>query len=243
MWERRAARWSDAILCVSKGEAALGMSAGIKGAFEVIPNGVDVEGWPFADDVGRAEARTKLGLHSGPLVVCLGRITEQKGQDLLLAAWPGVESEVPGARLILVGDGPSRSEWEPLAAPSVTFAGQSSDPRSWLAAADLVVLPSRWEGMSLTMLEAMASGRPVVSTDVDGAVEALGEEAGAIVPVGDTARLTSEIVRRLKDPARRVTEGLAARRRIEAHFDLRLTFERTASLYEKVLERRKDLYR
>lgn len=238
MWERRAARWTDVILCVSKGEANLGASAGIEGAFEVIPNGVDVEAWSYADDSRRADAREQLHLPPGPLAVCLGRITEQKGQDILLASWSEVEREVPGANLVLVGDGPLRSAWEPLAGSSVRFAGQSADPALWLAASDVVVLPSRWEGMSLSMLEAMACGRPVVASDVDGAAEAIGPDTGAIVPVGDVASLAREVILRLKDPARRVSEGTNARRRAEELFDRRFTLDRTASLYDKVLERR-----
>lgn len=242
MWERRAARWTDAILCVSRGEAAIGRSAGIAGALEVIPNGVDLDRWSFAGEARRAEARELLRLTDVPLVVCVGRITKQKGQDILLAAWPQVTEEVPEAGLVLVGDGPARREWEALAGPSVTFAGQTPDTRPWLAAADVVAIPSRWEGMSLAMLEAMATGRPVVSTDVDGAADALGDDAGATVPIGDTARLAAETTLRLKDPARREREGLQARRKVETSFDLRLVFDRVAALYKKVI-RRRDLYR
>lgn len=238
MWERRAARWTDAVLCVSSGEAAQGRAAGIEAMLEVIPNGVDLSKWPFAGDARRAAARERLGLSDGPLVVCVGRITEQKGQDVLLSAWPRVVQEVPDAELVLIGDGPRRAEWAKAAPPSVTFAGQRSDAVDWLAASDVVAIPSRWEGMALAMLEALATGRSVVSTDVDGAADALRDGVGAIVPREEVGQLADALIERLKDRALRTAEGVAARRVVEAGFDLHMTFNRTAALYEKVLKNR-----
>ena len=116
---------------------------------------------------------------------------------------------------MLVGDGPDEESLRSNAGPRVHLVGKRADVADWLAAADVVAFPSRWEGMSLGMLEAMAIGRSVVATDVGGAEEALGGEAGAVVPPGDAAALASAIVERLRDPARTAAEGRAARERAE----------------------------
>jgi glycosyltransferase involved in cell wall biosynthesis len=118
---------------------------------------------------------------------------------------------------VLVGDGERRDEIERAAPPGVTLVGETQDVPAWLAAADVVVQPSRWEGMSLTVLEALAAGRSVVTTDVDGMREALGDVAttrpGAITPVDDLGALVAAVVGRLRDPELVATEERRARAR------------------------------
>ena len=97
-WERHAARWTSVTVCVSDDERQRGLEAGIAGAFHVVPNGVDLARFPFADEADRARARARLRLSEEPLVVCVGRIARQKGQDVLLEAWPSVLDYVPDAR-------------------------------------------------------------------------------------------------------------------------------------------------
>ena len=143
---------------MSEDERRLGEASGIRGAFRVVPNGVDLEAIPFADAEERAAARARLELGDGPLVVCVGRLSRQKGQDVLLDAWPQVTARVSDARLVLVGDGPEREALEARVSGETTLAGERDDVADWLAAADVVALPSRWEGMSLALLEAMARG-------------------------------------------------------------------------------------
>ncbi|MYS76430.1 glycosyltransferase, partial [Streptomyces sp. SID5926] len=105
--------------------------------------------------------------------------------------WESVLARVPGARLVLVGDGPDRARLTARAPASVLFTGTVADAAPWYRAADLVVLPSRWEGMALAPLEAMACGRPVVVTDVDGAREGLPPALvpHCVVPPEDPAAL------------------------------------------------------
>jgi glycosyltransferase involved in cell wall biosynthesis len=234
LWERRAARWGTAIVCVSEAERSLGERHGIKASWRVIPNGVDLEAWPEASDEERPAARGRLGLDERPTVVCVGRLSRQKGQDVLLEAWPAIVEGVPEAQLVLVGDGPDEQSLRSSAGPRVHLVGKRADVADWLAAADVVAFPSRWEGMSLGMLEAMATGRSVVASDVGGAREALGGEAGAVVPPGDAAALASGIVERLRDPARTAAEGRAARERAGSH-DLRTSTAALAALYEELL--------
>jgi glycosyltransferase involved in cell wall biosynthesis len=238
-WERFAARWAAAIVCVSEGERERGAAAGIRARWRVIANGVDLREHEPATDGDRIRARERLGLGAGPpLVVCVGRLSRQKGQDVLLDAWPDVLRRVPSAHVALVGDGPARDELVQREIPGVSFAGNRSDVGEWLAAADVVALPSRWEGMSLAMLEAMACARSVVASDVSGVRDALGSDAGAVVPVEDAQALADALANRLLDPGRTETEGRAGRARIEASHDIRKTTEAIAKLYLELMPSR-----
>jgi glycosyltransferase involved in cell wall biosynthesis len=230
-WERLGARWAHAVVCVSDAERRRGIGVGISANWRVVPNGVDVGDFAEASDDDRRAARARLGLREGPLAVCVGRLSRQKGQDVLLAAWPTVIERVPGATLALVGAGDEEEALRAGAADSVHFAGQRTDVKDWLAAADVVVLPSRWEGMSIGLLEALASGRSVIATDVAGSPEAVGDEAGAIVPPEDPGALADKLAERLLDPALTAAEGKAGRRRAETLFDIRRRTARIAELY------------
>src|SRR5205814_7280998 len=143
-------------------------------SYHVVPSAVDLAQLPVATDRDRERARARLGLPAGPLVVCVGRLSRQKAQDVLLEAWPRVASAVPDATVALVGDGPEEPALRARNAPNVLFAGWRDDVPDWLAAADVVAIPSRWEGLPLVVLEAMARGRSVVSADADGMAESLG---------------------------------------------------------------------
>lgn len=238
-WERRAARWTDLLICVSAMERAIGVAADIDAPFEVVPNGVDLSAWPAPGPAARATARLDLGLNENALVVvCVGRLSEQKGQDVLLEAWRLLLREIPEASLVLVGDGPYRERLQASKTPNVSFMGTRDDVRSWFVAADVAVISSRWEGMSIGMLEAMATARSVVSTRVAGAEDALGGGAGAIVEVEDPAGLAQALVARLRDPELAGHEGVRARERVQERFDSKMTAARVAELYELVLQRR-----
>ena len=237
-WERLAARYCDAVVCVSEREREIGERAGVRARFVVVPNGVDLGVFPEATEQDRRDARARLGLPEGGLVVCVGRLSQQKGQDLLLEAWPAVAARVPDARLVLVGDGPERQKLLAREVQGVMLAGVRDDVPDWLAAADVVALPSRWEGMALTILEAMSRGRSVVATDVAGSREALTDGGGVVVPVEDVAALEAALVTRLLNPELAAEEGRVGRAAAERHHDVRHTAAAISEVYEDVLERR-----
>jgi len=239
VWERAGARWADRILCVSAGERARGSAARIRARWAVIPNGTDVEAIALPTERARAALRPRLGVGPGPLVVFVGRIDRAKGPDVLLDAWPAVTAAVPEARLMVVGEGPLLPALAARVPAGAGLAGHRDDPEAWLAAADVVAIPSRWEGMSLTMLDAMALGRPIVSADIPGAVDALAGGAGAVVPAEDPPALAAAIAERLLDPVAAAAEGRAARHRAETVFALRTALARTADLYRRVLADRR----
>lgn len=227
-WEVWGARWTHRIVCVSDAERRTGEAAGVRAPWSVIHNGVDVA--RFGATAPPEDSA------DGPTVVCVGRLCRQKGQDVLLAAWPAVLERVPTARLVLVGDGPDAERLRAAAPPSVRFTGNIDDTAPWYRAADLVVLPSRWEGMALAPLEAMASGRPVVVSDVDGARESLppGHEPLCLVPPEDPAALAAAVGRLLGRPEQRRTLGREAHEHVLSRFDVRRTGAAVADVYREL---------
>lgn len=223
VWERFGARWSTVTLCVSAAEQARGEDVGVRSRYRVVPNAVDLGAFTPATIEERGAIRSRLGLGVEPVAVCIGRLAPQKGQDLLLEAWPDVRRRVPDAVLVLVGEGPDHDTLRGMADASVRFLGHRSDVRDWIVASDVVVQPSRWEagsglGQSLATLEAMACARSVVTTAVEGMDDPSGEDTtsvGALVALGDTAALADAVARRLEDPELAAAEGARARERVE----------------------------
>lgn len=240
LWERIATGWSDAIICVSAAEMDRGKLMGIRARYRVAPNGIDLARFPYANEDERVAARRRLGLDSPAVVVGLGRLHRAKGQDVLLDAWPIVLTSVPRARLVLVGDGPERKSLAQRRVPQVSFVGNQDDVADWLAAANVVALPSRWEaGLPLAAIEAMACGRSVVATDAIGIREGLGGDSGAVVPIDDGVALAGAIVQRLRDPATARREGQSGRRRVGRFHDLRVTPAAVERLYRECLKNRR----
>jgi glycosyltransferase involved in cell wall biosynthesis len=225
-WERFATCWTSTVVCVGDGEARLGRRSGIGGRFAVVRNGVDRRRFR-PDGMSKRHARAVVGVAPEvPLVVCVGRICRQKGQDRLLADWPQVLARRPDAWLALVG--PIEGA-RPRDVQGVRCTGEVGDVRPWLYAADVVVQPSRWEGLPFSALEALACGRPVVSSDVDGLAEVVRPGTGAAVA---PAAIGHEILRRFADPARAEAEGRAAAQFVRREFDERETFARLAEVTE-----------
>ncbi|MFF3494391.1 glycosyltransferase family 4 protein [Streptomyces sp. NPDC002795] len=233
-WERRGARWASRLLCVSEAEQHTGRSHGIEGEWRLVPNGVDLDRFHPEGPTGRD---LPSPAPDGPLVVCVGRLCRQKGQDVLLAAWPQVRRAVPGARLVLVGDGPEAARLRAAAPASATFTGALDDPVRWYRAADLVVLPSRWEGMALAPLEAMACGSPVLATDVGGARESLPPHLAArcLTAPDDPPALAGALVGLLRDAEGLRALGRASCRHVRAHHDVRRTATAVADVYRELL--------
>ncbi|WP_326685926.1 MULTISPECIES: glycosyltransferase [unclassified Streptomyces] len=245
-WERYATRWSGRVVCVSEDERRRGREAGVRARWEVIRNGVDLERFPSTgtQEAAAVRARARAVLPAldrlppdTPLVVCVGRLCVQKGQDLLLRAWREVAARVPGARLALVGDGPERRALGRVAPDGVLFAGPVGDPVPWYQAADLVVLPSRWEGMALVPLEAMACGRTVVSTDIGGARESMPPDPhpATLVPPGDAESLAAALTVLLTNPRLRDALGRQAEEHVRTTYDVRRTAAAVAAVYRDLL--------
>ncbi|MGH3804434.1 MAG: glycosyltransferase family 4 protein, partial [Pseudonocardiaceae bacterium] len=170
-------------------------------------------------DRDRGSVRAELGVAPGtPIAVIAARVCRQKGQDIAVAAWPAVREKVASAELVILGDGPAAAaiakQAGAAAMSGVSMRGliDRSTTLRWMYAADIVVCPSRWEGMSLVPLEAAALGRPVVISDVDGAREAVPVQAGSLIPIGDSVAFAAAVTRLLADPGWAMSMGEAARK-------------------------------
>lgn len=201
----------------------------------IIPNGIDVTAFT---------ARTALRPAATPRrVVCVGRLTPQKGQDVLLAALPRVIATAGPVRLTLVGEGPDRARLRALVqeaglGEAVEFAGALDDVRPALEEADLFVLPSRFEGHALALLEAMAAGRPIVATAVPGNTEAIRPDTdGVLVPPEDFAALAAAMSSLLRDRGRAARLAASAQARAREHFSVETMTAKTIAVYRQALAR------
>lgn len=227
--ERRLQTVADRIIAVSEGEAAEGRTVlGAQAPIDVISNGVDLERFsPTSNPAERSR---------DPLVVCVGRFARQKGQDVAIEALAMLSST--NTRLRLVGDGEMEAELRRQAddvgvADRIEWADATPDPGPHMRAADVMVIPSRWDGLSLVLLEGMASGAAIVATRVGGAEVADG--VCTIVEPEDPVSLSRAIDELLADPERRQKLGQAARKRAE-QFGLDRTLELTGELWGGLLE-------
>jgi glycosyltransferase involved in cell wall biosynthesis len=198
---------------------------------------------PVAPEVARA-ARRSLGVAEDALVVgAIGRLNEQKGHRYLVEAAPALLGPRPSAHLLIVGDG---DQMEPLKAEAaalglagrVTFAGHRTDIPALLGAIDVFAISSTYEGTPLALFEAMAAGKAIVSTAVDGCREVLEEGVTALlVPPRDGAALAKGLGRVLDDVGLR--RSLAAHARgASARYDIRACVASMEALYEEVLAER-----
>jgi len=224
-------RLSDAVICVAQAIKDHLIDAGGLAAESllVIPNGV------AADNLLQLPIRT---ISDRPVVFSAGRLAKVKGYDLLIRAMAGLD-DVAG-KLLLAGDGP---EAEPLKRLSETlgvsdrieFLGYREDVQQLLAQSDLYVTPSRSEGMSNSILEAMAAGVPVVATDVGGNRELLGD-TGRIVPPEDPAALAAAITSAVKNPETTMKLAKSARHRMESTYTLDHVVTAHEELYYRCLK-------
>ncbi len=229
---RRAARWTSGVAVTSDVLAAQLRAAAPRTPVEVIPNGIQVG--PLPTERERRVAREALDIPAGAQVVAfVGRLSPEKAPEVLLQAAQGVD-----VSLLYAGDGPLRAALEAEAAGTRTrFLGFVPEVGRVLAAADVLALPSRTEGLPMAVLEAMAAGVPVVASAVGSLPEVLGGGAGVLVPPGEVEALRGAL-RHLADSGRRRVLSVTARVRVESRYGAaamaRSYLER---LYQPALER------
>lgn len=190
-----------------------------------VPNGVDVRRFHPA------------GAWPGPVAVYVGRLVPEKRVDLLVRAFAAVAADVPGARLLIAGEGPAAPELRRLAVDvsGVELLGPVTDVAGLLRVASVFVLPSDTEGLSNALLEAMASGLAVVATRVGGTPDVVTDGVeGLLVPPGDVGALSRALCRLLGDGTSARRMGAAARDRVAATLSLEVTADRLAALYRRL---------
>ena len=234
--ERYLAGWTDAYLANSAGAVEFMTAHGIPAAkFTVIPNAVDLDRWAPA---GPRPARL------APMAVCVANFRPRKRQEDLVEAMAVVSRAGVALTCRFVGDGPTRVALQRRTselglAHCVEFSGRAhpAELPGILAHADICVLPSAWEGMSVGMLEAMAAGLPVVATDVPGTREVVASgQTGFLVPVRRPDLLAERLIALARDAGLRAEMGAAGRRRVEDCFSLAASVRRHLDAYRRVTE-------
>lgn len=242
---RRIARRVDTILVNADALRVEGESQGMRARWALLQNGIDAD--RFRVPPPAAASRAAMGLDPVRAVVgTVGRLEHRKGQDQLLAALARMQARAGTAapQLLLVGDGPTRSALERQAAElgvarDVRFAGNLADVRPALAAMDVFVLPSREEGMSNALMEAMVAERPVVATAVGGNGELVTHDGtGVLVAPGDVDAMAHEVLMLLESPSRAARLTAAARAFVTSRFGAPARVAELERLYQERLEAR-----
>ncbi|MCZ6694905.1 MAG: glycosyltransferase [Acidobacteria bacterium] len=247
LFEGATASMSDMVLACSEAVRRHVIRAyGLRHAqVRTLRNALPDPGASWCDPVIRARIRQELGAAPGErLVGTVGRLIEpKKGIPVFLAAARQIAEKLPDVRFVVVGDGPARELLEERAtsqgvAHRTTFAGERRDIPRVMDALDLLVQPSNWEGFGLTLLEAMAVGRPVVATRVGGIPEVvLDGQTGTLVPPGDPTALAAACLDLLSDGERAARFGEAGRDRARAEFSIDRLVNDTAALYRELHDR------
>jgi glycosyltransferase involved in cell wall biosynthesis len=190
----------------------------------VLHNSLDPE-WAERPELAEEAARIRSALHlGGPVILCAGRFSKEKGHAVLITAAQLLRAEGRVYTILLVGDGPLRAQMEDLVRrkgleASIVFVGQKGDVRPYFSASDILVLPSLSEGSPNVILEAMAAQLPIVATKVGGVPEiVVNENTGLLVASNDAAELAAAIRRLIENAG--LSQALAhqAYRRLKEHF-------------------------
>ena len=232
--ERLVTRVARQVICVCGADLKMGNRLGLLATkrVQVVPNAVEVP----ASHVRRRERARRLRLGFA------GRLTWQKGLDTLLEALASLRED-PGWEAWLIGDGPLREELEGLATAlgledRVTWFGERDDAPDLLGATDIVVMPSRWEGLPYVALEAMARSRPVLGSQVNGLGDLIANSGGGmLIPPDDALGLARAITTCLRDPGALEDLGRRGRRHVARHHTLEAWARRMVKVYGEVLDR------
>jgi glycosyltransferase involved in cell wall biosynthesis len=237
--DRRLATWCDRLVGNSHAVVDFYRTLGVPDdRLAMIYSGTEAEEIPAVDP--RA-IRAELGFEAeAPLVLFVGRLAEQKRVDDLLKAIDLLQHVQPNLRTVIVGEGPLRDRLEETASAfqldgRVRFLGHRDDVPRLMAAADVVVLPSAYEGLPNVVLEAMHFRKPVVATAAPGTTEVVVDnETGMLVPVGNVMLLARSIRDLVRNPELASRLGEAGRARVEAHFRADAMVAQFAELYENL---------
>jgi glycosyltransferase involved in cell wall biosynthesis len=233
-------RWLDRIVCVSKANMKqhirdLGRT---RWRFDFVYNAVDLSHFD-PQRVDGALVRELVGAHESDIIVgTLGRLAEpRKGSEHFVDMARMLRAENDRYRFVMIGEGPRRTALEERAEGQVQFFGFYPDAAECYAAMDIFVMPSLWEGGPITVLEAAAMGRPVVSTDVGMVSEVIQHGiSGLIVPPGDTEALAAAVRSIASDPERAQQMGRRARDTILADFGEDVMVDRMAAIYADLVQ-------
>jgi glycosyltransferase involved in cell wall biosynthesis len=243
--ERATARITDALIAVSKHDYDLGLRLGIgrPSQYRLIRYGLEAA--QVAPNGDRSAVREALHLNGAPVVGTVACLKPQKAPLEFVRACARIRERIPQARFVLIGDGGLRQQVEQEAerlglGDSLHLLGWRTDVPHLLQAMDVFVLTSRWEGLPIACLEAMAAGLPVVATCAGGLPELLASgEQGVLVPIGQPEQVADGVVALLQDPARRTRIGRCNQQRLTGQFTVEEMVTQTQQLYEELLKEAK----
>ena len=214
------------------------------GKIMVFPYGIRLD--DLEESLDPALLKAELGV-AGFVLGMVGRLEEQKGHRLLMAALPEVSRAIPNLTVLMVGEGREmealRRQVEELGVSSlVHFLGTRRDLPRLFRAMDLFIQPSLWEGLPLTLLMAMGAGLAVVGTQVSGVTEVIADGAnGRLVPPGDSQALAHAILELYRQPGVRNRMGEAARQTVSGNYSQPAMLRRLEEVYLKIMEKQTGL--
>ena len=189
------------------------------------------------------QIREKYNIHPDELLlISVGRLIEQKGHHLMISAFGEIVHDYPGARLMLVGDGPSRNNLQKQTCElnleqNVIFAGWQEQVEDYYSAADIFVHPSLWEGFGLVLLEAMSHHKPIIASSVSAIPEiVIHNETGILVPPGDSVALAKAMLRLCSDSGEREEMGRKGGERLARKFTVERMVDEVMKAYDTVLQ-------
>ncbi len=200
-----------------------------------IPNGVDTDRFRPVNDEEKRKLEKALHLPEGIRCIYTGRLEEEKNVAWLASIWGEIRSKHPQASLLAIGAGSEEENIRQDAPQGVFLLGEKSDVRPYLQSSDIFILPSKREGLSNALLEALACGLPAIATDVGGNRELIEDGVnGLLIPSNDSGRMVSVVNQLLDDTAARKRMGLKAREFVLEHYRIEKTIDRLICLYKEV---------
>lgn len=239
--ERSLGAVTNRVIALSPSEASATVAHRVARAHRVvtIPNGILSGDIPSRED--RAQARARLGWDQAPVIGTISRMTPQKDPSTWLAAAAAIARARPDARFAWIWGGELEAQTRAEAARlgvegRIDFLGYRQDARQLLAAFDVFLLTSIFEGLPYSLIEAMAAGTPVVATDVLGTRDVVRlDVTGLLAPAGDAEALAGHVLRLLNDPHLAQRLATNAREDVLGRYSVERMVEQTAAVYESLL--------
>lgn len=211
-----------------------------EGKVTCINNGIDLSNFFNFEESGNF--RRGLGVTEKMLLVgAVARLIPQKGIQYFIKAISELKAEFPDVRFVVIGDGPYRIHLEEKARSAglsgyLYFAGFRSDIPQVLSDLDIFVLPTLEEGFPVSVIEAMAAGKPVVASAVGGLLELVTDDTGILIPPGNSKQLRKALSVLLTNPSLGRKMGITGRQRVEKYFSVQTMAGKYAGLYERMVD-------
>lgn len=235
--------WGDAVIAISGAvERHLADDFGVNPRkIHLIESGIDLDDFAPVDDEVRTRQRSRFNLGEEPIIGMIARLSDVKGPDILIEAMHSVLKHIPNAKLLLVGEGKMESELRTMVnrlelEEHVRFFSIVSQTQEMLPLFDIFAMPSRQEGLGLSIMEAQAVGLPVIATRVGGIPSLIEDgKTGVLVEPENSGALAEAIVKLFEDKGRMRTIGTAGRIFIQQNYSSDSMVDKTTKLYVSLL--------